>query len=143
MKKWDVWFYEKEDLEADGIELDPPDDQEAGQNPTLAATIEEAVAATIQHDIAHQRKRIDLLRRADVNRSYCIAVREHGSTQPWKLFKGAARVIVVVDQVEDVSRDMAKVAPWASEPMAPPEVVDTPAAVSDFQRSHLNDSKAA
>lgn len=107
---FDTWVYPG-GLE-DGEPLDPPDEQLAAESLTEGATIEHAASAALEHDFLNCEGLIDPLLPADLVREYCVALREHGSGQPFRLFRGVVRVVVVVDQVEDLTETLRTQGAW-------------------------------
>lgn len=100
---FDTWVYPG-GLE-DGEPLDPPDEQLAAGSLTEGLTIEHAASAAIEHDFLNCEGLIDPLVPADLVRDYCVALRQHGSGQAFRLFRGVVRVVVSVGPVEEVTRD--------------------------------------
>ncbi|MFN8612451.1 MAG: hypothetical protein U0931_33205 [Vulcanimicrobiota bacterium] len=81
MKLWDVWLYE-EDL---GLPLAPPDEERAAQRPARGATAEAVAARVIKADLLATMEGCDPVR-------WAVAIREHGSGQPFRLFQGIAHL---------------------------------------------------
>ena len=94
MKLWDCWVYY--DWDSDFEDLLPPRGAEAAEaaSPPRAMpaclTIKQVAAAILERELADVGALVDTCMRIDM----AVAVREHGSGQPFKLFRGVVRALV-------------------------------------------------
>lgn len=84
MKRWDVWLYEEADLDL-AMPLAPPDEERAALFPARGKTAEAVVARVVRADLGTTLEGCDPVR-------WAVAIREHGSGQPFRLFQGTAEL---------------------------------------------------
>lgn len=84
MKQWDVWLYDEEDL---ALPLAPPDEDRLSQ--VKGATAESVAARVIRADLLATLE-------GDEPAPWAVAIREHGSGQPFRLLQGTATLVFSV-----------------------------------------------
>lgn len=99
MKLWDVWVYEAQDL---GGLLVPPNEEQAAEHPEPGLpgeTAEEVASRVIGEELAL------VLEDLEAPTPWAVAIREHGSGQPFRLFSGTAALTltVLVGQVSEAT----------------------------------------
>ncbi|MCW5867463.1 MAG: hypothetical protein KIS61_09390 [Candidatus Eremiobacteraeota bacterium] len=93
MKLWDCWVYR--DWDPKNEELQPPDAAEAleaASDPYSAdpgLTADQVAAAILEDHVAEEGAFVATTGRVDA----AVAIREHGSGKPFRLFTGAVLVI--------------------------------------------------